>query len=496
MSRKEALPPNLPKLEDALRSIGYSFETAVADVIDNSIDAQAENVHIRIIMRKDGHLDLALWDNGKGMDEKTLTEALRFGTDASSEIKRLGKFGLGLKLASLSQARELQVVTVNEGQYAGRAWLEGGIAEEFSSTVYDSDEVRPIMQRVFPDRMLRKSGTIVIWSNLYRVAHGQGVIDERANRLMSRLEKHLALAFHRYLSGHPRRVIISLDIFDDHAKASGVSTSLDPLNPFGYDYSGNADFPTTLQVAGEFNNQLAVRAHIWPPNSSDANYRLPGGANSRQGFYFYRNNRLIQGGGWNGMRETEPHTSLARLEVDLSPNMDVIISLDVKKIEIQLPSDVLSSIQKAKNTSGVDFKKFIAIADETYRRRTLLESDLPLIPSEGLPSPLSKFLHNILQLKKTSKHRDLKFKWKHLSNNVFFDIDREAGHLYLNKRFRSQLLHGLSGSSADIPVVKCLLFLVLNSALSSQRMGSKIKDETERVNRILVEAVKYERIPE
>jgi len=101
MSIEEGLPPNYGKLDVALRSIGYSFEVAVADVIDNSIDAQAKNVLVRLINTGDGHLDLAIWDDGCGMGEKTLKEAMRFGADVSQEIERLGKFGLGLKLASL-----------------------------------------------------------------------------------------------------------------------------------------------------------------------------------------------------------------------------------------------------------------------------------------------------------------------------------------------------------------------------------------------------------
>src|SRR5438034_400525 len=119
MSTEEHLPPNFRKLDVALRSIGYSFEAAVADVIDNSVDARATNVLVRVITTRSGHLDLAIWDDGSGMDEKTLKEAMRFGADVSQEIARLGKFGLGLKLASLSQAREVRVASSKNGHLAG-----------------------------------------------------------------------------------------------------------------------------------------------------------------------------------------------------------------------------------------------------------------------------------------------------------------------------------------------------------------------------------------
>src|SRR5690242_977727 len=104
MITPETLPPNYAKLDKALRSIGYSFEVAVADIVDNSIDAGARKVLIRFVVRSDDILDLVIVDDGDGMDAATLREAMRFGADVSEHISRLGKFGLGLKLASLSQA--------------------------------------------------------------------------------------------------------------------------------------------------------------------------------------------------------------------------------------------------------------------------------------------------------------------------------------------------------------------------------------------------------
>jgi hypothetical protein len=249
-----------------------------------------------------------------------------------------------------------------------------------------------------------------------------------------------------------------------------------------------------MTLDGEYKDRIRIKAHIWPPNSTLPSYKLPGGSNARQGYYFYRNNRLIQGGGWNGMREAEPHSSLARLEIDMAQDFDVEVSLDVKKVEIQLPPALANSIRKARTASGIDFKKYLSIADEAYRKRQATESELPLIPSAGLPSDLSRFLHDELRIKRTSKHRDLKIVWEYFDTDEFFDIDRDRGLLFLNRAYRKQLLHGLPASGADIPVVKCLLFLVLEEALSSERMGPRIRERIEQINRILVEAVKYERV--
>jgi hypothetical protein len=103
-------------------------------------------------------------------------------------------------------------------------------------------------------------------------------------------------------------------------------------------------------------------------------------------------------------------------------------------------------------------------------------------------------LHEELRIQSTTKHRDLKIAWGPMTPGTFFEIERDNGYLHLNSNYRKQLLHGLSGSSADIPVVKCLLFLVLEEALSSERMSPKLRDKVDQVNRILVQAVKYERM--
>jgi hypothetical protein len=495
MSTEEQLPPNYAKLDVALRSIGYSFEAAVADIVDNSIDAGASLVRVRLITRPDGHVDLAIWDDGEGMAADTLKEALRFGSDISSDLNRLGKFGLGLKLASLSQARELRVVSTKSGEMVGRAWLEHGIATGFTSTIFTAEESERIAMQTAPDLRFRSSGTLVLWSGLYRIGRHPGGADELAQRLMRRLENYLPIAFHRFLAGSPRKVAISVDIFQQTPPRLGIPVDLEPLNPFGYPRSGDRRFPLTLTAGGEYAGRLRIRAHIWPPNSSAAEYKLPGGANARQGFYFYRNNRLIQGGGWNGIREVEPHASLARVEIDIPADLDIDLSLDVKKTEIQLPPKLISSIQLSKSSSGIDFKKYLATADSTYRTRKPTDSELPLIPAEGLPADLVAFLRNELKHKGTTRSRPLCITWNRLAADEFFSIDRDRGVLSLNATFRRRLLHGMPGSSADLPVVKCLLFLLLRETLVSERMGSNMRKELEQANRVLLEAVRYERTP-
>ena len=492
MITQETLPPNHAKLDKALRSIGYSFEVAVADIIDNSIDAGARNILVRFVIRTNGQLDLLVMDNGDGMDAATLREAMRFGADVSEQISRLGKFGLGLKLASLSQARELKVYSLIDGIVSGRGWLENGITTGFTSTIFCEDECKTHLHELGVHDRLKTSGTVVFWSNLYRVGRSSPDPEQYVQRLMQRLREHLGIAFHRFLDDLRQPLSLTLDMIEERTRKPGLPVFIRSLNPFGYDISGNKAFPDQLLVEG-YDHLISLTAHIWPVNAKQSEYRLPGGANSRQGFYFYRNNRLIQGGGWNGIRESEPHLSLARISIDLSPTFDVDISLDVKKIEVQLPADLVRAIQSSKTKSGIDFKKYLTSAQNAYRSRSFLPTEIPLSLGDGIPKRLQKVVMNELGLAKEKKLRRLNFQWCNFDDDSLFDVDREEHTIFLNRAYRRSLLHGLDGSSTDIPVTKCMLFLLLREVFYSERISSRVREKIDQANAILVAAIKHER---
>ena len=182
--KKDKIPPNFKKLDNALRSIGYSFEAAVADLIDNSIDAKATKILVRFVLQKDKPLDLIIWDNGTGMDGKKLREAMRFGADIDNDMERLGKFGLGLKLASLSQAKELEVITRKSGKDHGRAWEVDGISNGFETSILNNSECKKTITDFAQDQSWKKSATLVRWVNLYRVGNNFSDPEEHAQKLL------------------------------------------------------------------------------------------------------------------------------------------------------------------------------------------------------------------------------------------------------------------------------------------------------------------------
>jgi len=498
MGTQEKLPPNYGKLDVALRSVGYTFEAAVADIVDNSIDADARNVAVRLVLTEQGRLDLAVWDDGKGMSARTLREAMRFGADVTQEIERLGKFGLGLKLASLGQAKELRVISSKNGELSGRAWLEEGIKKGFECYIKDADECQATIKKFTPDLKWSGSGTLVVWHHLYRVGVNHTDPQAHAQKLLNRIRDHLALSFHRFLadtsSASGRKPLrLFLDIFDAKTGRSGLTRRVDCLNPFGYDRTGCEEFPSEMSVDGSFAKKVQMRAHIWPPKSKDPEYKLPGGANKRQGFYFYRNNRLIQAGGWNGIRDEDTHVSLARVEIDFAPDFDVEVSLDVKKMNVALPPDLARALQRARTPSGCDFKKYLGLAEETYRTRTKLATEQPAIPSTGLPAGLRSFLEGEYKIKGAGRHRRISFCWEELPEDEFFSVDVDENTVSLNSVYRREAQHGLRPSSTDTPVLKCLLFMVVEDAFYHERIGPKLRARLDRANRVLIEALSHER---
>jgi hypothetical protein len=217
---------------------------------------------------------------------------------------------------------------------------------------------------------------------------------------------------------------------------------------------------------------------------------LPGGANNRQGFYFYRKNRLIQGGGWNNLREVDSHLSLARIEIDISPAVDFAFGLDVKKSQIILPPHYLEAIEKGKTSGDVSFREYLKMADQTVRRRQLLESEMPTMPRDGLPASLVALFREAL--KKSGRTRDISFVWADLTIDDVFLVEQSEETVYLNRRYRSLLLRGERGSSADLPLFKSLLFFSLDSLLQMEKISAKQKNRLELMNAILKEAIKLE----
>jgi hypothetical protein len=344
------ITPSAARLLSSLRDVGYDFFTAVADIVDNSVAAGATRVDIRIEER-DAVPRVIIADNGIGMTRATLVEALRLGSRRDYESDDLGKFGLGLKTASLSQCRRLIVVSRHSPHRyriaSGTLDLDA-MAHSDKWLLPPSD---PLHAADLAAEWLNGStGTVVVWERLDRVVQSDEPLNGWDRRRLTRLSEgtasHLAMVFHRFLErrGSRRRVRITVN-----------GERLRPWNPFAPDEKGSRELPVQrfeLGVDGT-RGRVTLRGHVLPTreqfSSAEAFERLSGPRkwNGQQGFYIYRNDRLIQSGGWCGLRAPDEHTKLARIALDFPSELDALFNVNIAKMRVALPGVLRVLVERA-----------------------------------------------------------------------------------------------------------------------------------------------------
>ncbi len=199
-NKKVEIPPNPVRLIEGIRKIGYSQHEAVADIVDNSIDAKAKNILIRFQISKDGHVHLIIADDGCGMSQNELKEAMRFGSKESSAEERLGKFGLGLKLACLSQSDSFIVASVKSGKsVAKRCSTKRITGQQYDYEVLPKRDVHAIIGMPLQSLSIHDHGTVVICQNISNISGNSDETPKKVDNLINPLRHYLGLYFHRFL---------------------------------------------------------------------------------------------------------------------------------------------------------------------------------------------------------------------------------------------------------------------------------------------------------
>lgn len=335
--REDDLRENPPDLGmfDSIRDIGYSVENAIADLLDNSISANAKNIIIDIKYDKDNSY-IRIEDDGDGMDETRLYDALTFGKKVGLARFQndLGRFGLGLKSASLSQGKRLTVSSRIQDQSTIGVWDTDLVnyrqkwvilTKPFGSTVH-------LLQPKLDDR----SGTILVIEILDKLLNEKSESSELFYEKIRAVKEHLSLVFHRYLQATG----------DSRIKLVYQGSPLIPINPF--------EFPR-ISIKGKvklLNNLVTVQSFILPHETkmSKADIKkanLEKGMTLNQGFYIYRANRLIVAGGWlnmSALRSIEP-TKLCRIMIDIPNSLDELWGIDVKKSKALIPNEIYKDVE-------------------------------------------------------------------------------------------------------------------------------------------------------
>lgn len=374
--------PSAGRLMSSLRDIGYDLPSAIADLVDNAIDARAETIEIEVCA--DGAESwVRVCDDGDGMNAARLDEAMRYGADAAYTSDSLGHFGLGLKTASLSQCRRLTVASRPRGtaRMAVRRWdLDRVVAR-------NAWELERLSTRDTPDHVREPiedngHGTTVLWEVLDRVLPRRPTAGMSARVLRTATEEirsHVAMIFHRFLDGEAddgRRVRVyingeEIQAWDPFARKERNTRSL-PEQTLAYDDGEGGSV------------SVGVRPFVLPAQhdfSSPEAHREAGGPrrwNRHQGFYIYRRQRLIQPGGWNRLRTLDEHAKLARIAIDLPERHEDRFAVDVAKMRVTLPEDLRPGLRAIASTA-------VAVAQERYREHA---SQLGAPLEEALEKPI------------------------------------------------------------------------------------------------------------
>lgn len=373
------LIPQASALVESMRNIGYTFETAVADLVDNSISAKSTYIHINIGWQDDNPY-VCILDDGIGMDREKLIDAMRTGNRSPLDKRDdldLGRFGLGLKTASFSQCRELTVATKQKGVATVAKWDLDYIAASNHWNLLLLEKIPKIGSL----NIEGDNGTLVIWQKIDRLSphDSPDASKNELNKIIQDLRDHLSLIFHRYLSSEmsAKKFVI---------KVNGLA--LCPFNPFNLMNPAGTIEPEEVI---EYNDKLIyIQATTLPHHSKTTKdewdqFSGKDGYFANQGFYIYRNKRLITHGTWFGIIGKTESTKLTRVRIDIDNTCDQDWNLDIKKSKCAPPAIVrrrLKAITERLITQG---KRVF-----TRKGRRLLEDDpFPLwlrLKSEGMIS--------------------------------------------------------------------------------------------------------------
>jgi len=328
------VPPHAIAMLEALRGLGYSTAAALADIIDNSISAGASEVRVDFVW-DESYSRITVFDDGRGMDDIELECAMRLGDknplDARS-ANDLGRFGMGLKTASFSQCRRLTVATVKGSVESCLRWDLDALAADPGGGWLLFEGPADGSRRFITGLADKKAGTLVLWEAMDRVVTS-GYSSDDFHDLIDNVESHLAMVFHRLLEGPHARLKLFLN-----GRAVG------PWDPF---MQGHPAKPWTSPITNRSTayGSVSVQCHVLPHRDklTIAEFEANGGSagwTAQQGFYVYRNERLLVAGGWLGLgrgwNREEPHR-LARIRLDIPNTADADWKIDVRKSTARPP---------------------------------------------------------------------------------------------------------------------------------------------------------------
>jgi hypothetical protein len=367
---KVELIPDPVILINGLRDTGYDFNTAVADIIDNSVDADASKIDIRLRLVPNTRYPVSLMiaDNGCGMDREGLLNGMMYGSKSTDkDPKRLGKFGLGLKTASTAFSRKLSLISKAKSSdtFIMATWDLDQVARmnKWEIEVTEEKDIPKDYLSTIEDIATDGHGTLVVWDKVDRLGIEKL---KQMNNTISSLTNHLSMIFNRFLD-HSYTEAKDIDM-----TINGSSiTAWDPFcrNEKETVINGETgkEASVILENGEEHTAPFQLCAYTLPDKDSYSSEEAKKNArltNYNMGFYVYRENRMISYGDWLGLRAKDPHESLSRIEFSFNHELDAAFRIDVKKSQISLNPDLA-------NWLGNWIAPHVKFAEQRYRKKQI-----------------------------------------------------------------------------------------------------------------------------
>lgn len=356
-------PPDPERVIEGLRDTGYDFNTAIADIIDNSIAAEASQIDIRINISPNNDITVYVADNGIGMNLEELKNAMKYGSKRRPDPSSLGKFGLGLKTASTAFCRKLSLVSRGKEDETARK-VQWDLDYVVSVGGWKLKQLRPTEDEI--DLLLETaaegSGTLVVWENIDRLMkdynrHGDAI--NALDKIKKDLAFHISAVYQRFLDHEDNRAL------DVNISLNGKQ--LQPWDPFCTKEKHTdilSSMPINVTMPDGSTTNFRITAYAIPRGndfSTEAAGRNARITTDNEGFYIYRENRLIHYGDLLGMYVKDPHFSLLRIDFSFNHLLDDAFNVDIKKSKILLNEQIYNYIKD----------QFIAApkrtADQKYR---------------------------------------------------------------------------------------------------------------------------------
>ena len=458
---------------------GHSLHSAIADIVDNSIDHAATRIAIRFMVQQ-GHVrSIRIADDGTGMTETKLLEAMTIGKRRAYDPGDLGHFGMGLKAASMSQGRRLEVFTSCgsepiRGVRMHRDDAGGGFdVELLTETAAWQGYHRGT------HRGIESTGTVVEWSMLDAVstAAEPSARQRWLDAQITDLRGHLGLTFHRLISSGRAR--IEIDEFDMDYDEAGAPRAVVALDPFEFHHSGRSGYPKTIHAELSNGAQVPVTCHVLPPNSSAPAARLRGKSRRDwQGLYVYRNDRLLQAGGWLGLLDDHrSETQLARAAIDIDESALGAVAINPEKRGVILRAEFTHALERAAAEDGTTFRGYLADAVSTlqhaHTRRAGLKPVTPI--GAGLSDDAREAVISILGAREEVPAASIR--WKALEPDRLFRFDHSSRTLWMNAGYRATL------GAADGLALS--IYLLLEGHFAKDRVHESTLDQIEAWQRAL-----------